>query len=251
MRRSVLVRLLAVAITVAAIAAGPAVFKLAAPAAAGPERVDTAIGNWHFHYTIPGADATGDYSIGVDYPRAAAAEVRAAATAMNQYAEQTARADQPFQATIVFARPLSTEEFAQFVAATGIAPTGSIVRAFQPDGTRVTMGVPPVWATDGQGHRLIGQAAPGQSAFDAAAFERLRGGHPENRVAGVVSTDVTLDAGTYGRIKGRPEVFALDTLQDIVSKDVQRQHPGTRAAKVHVQSSRLYWALEDVGLVAR
>ncbi len=42
--------------------------------------------------------------------------------------------------------------------------------------------------------RGIGQPSLGQAPFDSEGFERLKKRRPDNRVLGIVSTDVTLDS---------------------------------------------------------
>lgn len=223
----------------------------AAPAAANAPQVDGTLGTWHFRYTDSNPESDGTRIIyDVDYPRGTGAEVRAAAAAMNAGAAQLALGNVPFGATLVFARPLSTEEFGQFVAATGIAPRGSVVRAVQPDGVRVTLGVPPVWSKDAQGIMLVGQVAPGQVPFEQASLDGMQKNHPQDRVLGIVSTDVTLDAATYAKVQGAPQVFAVDVLQEVVRKAIQGRHPDTPAAKISVRQSQLYWSMEDTGLAA-
>ncbi len=222
-----------------------------APAAANPTRLDGTLGTWHFQYFDRSPEPDGARIIDVDYPRGTDAEVRAAAAAMNARAVQLALGNTPFQATIVFAQPLSTAEFGQFVAATGIAPRGSVVRAVQPEGVRVTMGVPPVWGRDAQGLLLVGQTAPGQVPFNQVTLDNMQQKHPQDRVLGIVSTDVTLDAATYAKVRGSSSVFAVDVLQGVVLKAIQARHSGVPAAKINVRQSRLYWAMEDVGLVTK
>ncbi len=222
-----------------------------APAATISTRLDGTLGTWHFQYIDRPPEPDGARIIyDVDYPHGTSTAVRAAAAAMNAGAAQLALGTAPFGATIVFARPLSAEEFGQFVAATGIAPRGSVVRAVQPDGVRVTMGVPPVWSRDAQGLMLVGQVAPGQVPFDQAGLDNMQRNHPQNRVLGIVSTDVTLDAATYARVQGAPQVFAVDVLQEVVLRAIQGRHSDTPAAKISVRQSQLYWSMEDTGLAA-
>ncbi len=220
-----------------------------APAATISTRLDGTLGTWHFQYIDRAPEPDGARIIyDVDYPRGTDVAVRAAAAAMNAGAAQLALGNAPFGATLVFARPLSTAEFGRFVAATGIAPRGSVVRAVQPDGVRVTMGVPPVWRRDAQGIMLIGQTAPGQVPFDQAGLDDMQRNHPQDRVLGIVSTDVTLDAATYAKVQGSPQVFAVDVLQEVVLRAIQQRHPGVPAAKISVRQSQLYWSMEDTGL---
>lgn len=213
-------------------------------------RVDAELNGWSYQYSVPTADADGDYGIVVKYPKGSASDVRAAAAAMNGYASQLAQADVTFQATIVFGRPLDAEEFGDFVATTGLAPTGSIIRARQPDGQRVTLGVPPVWSEDDRGRRRFGQPRVGQPALDLGALERLRQRRPENAILGVVSTTATVDAAILRRLQADQRVFAVDILEHVITGTVRSQFPQVAPAKINVQSSQLYWAMEDMGLVA-
>ncbi len=86
---------------------------------------------------------------------------------------------------------------------------------------------------------------PGQVPFDQAALDSMQQHHPQNRVLGIVSTDVTLDAATYAKVRGSSLVFAVDMLQEVVLKAIQARHPGVPAAKINVRQSQLYWAMED------
>ncbi len=248
MRRAMLVRIAAAALVVVAFASLVVAFRTP-PAIAASRRVDASLGNWHFQHSVPATDPEGVYNILVDYPKGTAAEVRAAAAAMNGYAAQLAQKNEPFKATIVFTRPLTTAEFKEFAADRSIEPTGSIVRLVQPDGQRVTMGVSPVWTKDDQGRRKIGKPGPAYAPFNDGAFERARQRHPENRVIGIISTDVILDFGTYQRVQHDPRVFGVDVLQHVVTEKVRQQFPGVDAKDINVQASQLYWAMEDTKLV--
>lgn len=216
---------------------------------ATPVRVDAALGNWQYQYSYPAPGEDGDYMVLVKYPMDSVADVQTAANALNESAKKLASESQPFQATLVFARPLSVAEFTQFIESAGLAPTGSIVRSIQSDGMRVTTGVPPVWATDANGRVLIGQPAPGQPPFDQGAFDRMNSKHLDDRMLGIVSTDVTLDAAAFEKVKGNPLVYAVDVLQHVITQQIQQQHHGVSANKIQVRPSQLYWTMENAGIV--
>ncbi len=220
----------------------------AIPAGADTPQVEASLGTWSFRHGNPLPESDGSFVVNVDYAKGSAAEVRAAAAAMNVYAEQLALGGTPFRATLVFTMPLTVDEFTQFAAKTGIAPLGSIVRLVQPDGIRVTMSVPPVWSKDEQGRPRLGQAVPGQVPFDGAALANMRSRHPDDRLLGVISVDIVLDTPTFQRVRGTPEVFAVDILQEVVTKQVQQRHRNTATQEIHVRQSQLYWAMEDTGL---
>lgn len=243
-------RLLLLIAFAVALAGWPAI-RSAHPAEAALVQVPVALGDWQFTYDLPPADADGDYLVVVHYPQNSAAAIRQAAAAMNRHAATLALEQQSIRATIVFTTPLSPAEFRSFVAATGLAPTGSIVRAVQPDGLRVTMGVPPVWSSTAGGQRAIGQARIGQDPLDEATLNRLQSRHPENTLLGVVSTDVLLDNAAFARVRNAPQVFALDILAEVITRQVQAQHRGLDASKIHVQGSQLYWLMEDTGIATR
>lgn len=217
---------------------------------------DASLGTWKFRHSLPAADDTGHYIVDVDYPMKSATDVRAAGEAMNQQAKAALSSRGTVNATIVFRRPLSVAEFTQFAKSNGIAPTGSVVRAIQSDGQRVTIGAPPVWDTDADGHPKIGQPAPNGAPFDAEGLDRVTKKITESgpmagmRLLGVISTDAALDLRAYQRVAQSPDVFAIDTLQDFVKEAFQKRNPNVTPDKIHVRGSQLYWAMEESGIVS-
>ncbi len=228
------------------------------PLAADTGWTEVSIGTWKFRHTIVAADPSGNYMIAVDYPAKSTADIQAAVAAMDSHAADILRTEGSLKATIVFKRPLSVPEFTKFVADVGISPTGSIVRALQPDGTRITIGVPPVWAPDPRGIRQIGQSSAGQPAFDIEAYNRVVNNikslkqtadqTAEPKVLGVISTDTTLTRSEYAKVRQMPDVFAVDVLKDAVIRSVKKQNSSASPNKIQVRDSNLYWAMEDVGL---
>lgn len=249
-------RVLGVVGALALLAAISATMLQRSPATAGGPWTDASLGSWKFRHSLPAADADGHYTVDVDYPMKSAADVRGAAEAMNQHAKESLNSKGSLKATVVFKRPLTVAEFTQFAKSSGIAPIGSIVRAIQPDGQRVTIGAPPVWDTDTQGRPKIGQPAPNNAPFDTEGFDRVTkkilesGPMAGSRVLGVISSDLTLDLRTYQNIERSPDVFAVDALQEVVKEAIQKRNPGAAPEKIHVRGSQLYWGMEDSGIVS-
>ncbi len=250
MARRIAIRILLFAAVALAFTFWPAI-KAARPAEATLAQVPVALDNWQFTYDMPQADAAGDYLVIVHYPHDSAAAVQQAAEAMNRHAVALTRDGQQVHVTLVFKKPLSPAEFRRFVQVSGVTPTTSTVRAVQPDGLRVTMGVPPVWLGNAAGQRSIGQTYPGQDPLDEETLSRLQSRHPTNVVLGVISTEVVLDSAALSRVQNAPEVSAVDLLSEVITRQVQAQHRGTEASKIHVQGSQLYWFMEDTGIAPR
>jgi hypothetical protein len=220
-------------------------------AVAGTIHGSGALADWQFQYTLL-PDDDGQYIVSYDYPHASVQEVQAAAAAMNRKAAQLAQSGKPFKATLVFAHPLALDDFMSFAAATGVAPTSSIIRAVDPDkGGVTTLGVPPEFARNANGQLLIGQPAPGGKPLDLEGLKRFTQGSASFRFIGVVSTDVSVDGSTYTKLQQDSRVYALDVMQQVVTDIVQREHPNIAADRIHVQGSVLYAALENSGIAPK
>jgi len=207
------------------------------------------LGSWRFEYGIHNDEGT--YAISYDYPRNSAADVRAAASAMNQTAASFAKAGTPFRATVVFARPLSIDEFTAFARTTGISPTQSELRALDSNGRPLKVGIASEYAHDATGRLLIGHPLQGGEPIDTAALARMQAGGHSFTVVGVISTEVTLDRMTFAKIQRDGRVFAVDVLPEVLTAEVQRQHPGVAAASIWAQDPLLYPAMEATGLAPK
>lgn len=201
-------------------------------------------GNWHYQYRVL-HETDGSATVMVRYPKASAADVQLAAQAMNAEADLLAGSTKAFPAELVFTHPLSVQEFLDFVAATGIQPTESIVRGIDADGTRSTLGIPPVWK-DGK----FGQLDSSLPAFDTDALQRLQSGQSGQgrTILGVVTTTVTLNATTYQKVRGDVRVYAVGTLADMIAAELHHSSPTLDLSRVTIQPSNLYWAMEDTGI---
>ena len=196
------------------------------------------LGDWQFEYTVAAPEG-GNRSVLYEYPRNTAADVEAAAAALNLRATHLAQSGKPFQVTVVFRRPIPIEEFMTFARTTAIMPTGSLVRTH--DGI---MGVPPEFASDGRGRSLIGQPKPGGKPIDTDGLARWTGGH-HGSIIGVISTDTILDATTYEKVRRDPRVYALDVMRQVLTDEIQRRHPGMWGSKLQIRSSLLYGSMEE------
>jgi hypothetical protein len=209
-----------------------------------------ALGGWQYQYSVAPQD-DGSYWVFVKYATGSPAQVRAAAAAMNASAAGIASVGTPFRATLVFARPLPVAEFDAFARATGIAPLANVVRGVDAQGDSVTAGVAPVYSTDARGRLLIGRPNPGGAPIDTAALARLEAGQHGFAAAGVISTDVVLDAATYAKVRQDTRVYAVDVLPQVLTALVQREHLLTSADKIQVHDPFLYPAMEATSLTVK
>ncbi len=212
---------------------------------------DLAIGAWHFQYSVPSAAKDDRYRIGYEYPRASGAEIKAAVDAMRQSSAQLASSGSPFKATLVFAHPISVSEFTTLAQSVGIAPTANILRVVDPQKGVLKVGIPPEFASNADGRVLVGQPAPNGKPVDPAALDRYLGGRKDVQVVGVISTDVSLDKATYDKVRADSRVFAIDTLEQLLTNEVRRIHPDASIEQIVVQGSILYPALEDLGIAPK
>lgn len=189
-----------------------------------------------------------DYIVSYQYARDSVTAVQVAASNMRQVAEQFAHSKVPFKATVVFAQPLSIEEFSAFAKDAGVVPMESILRGLDGNGQFIKIGLPPVWAQTDQGYPTIGKPLPGGAPIDPDALTRVLGGWQDVKIVGVISTDVVLDLATYQKVQVDQRVYAVDALEQVLINVVQQKHPGTPIDKIHVQGSILYPALERNGL---
>lgn len=203
------------------------------------------LGDWQFQYQVPKADIDGSTIVTYTYPSQNRGEVEAAAAALNRTAGQFARRGMPFNATLVFTRPLSVEVFSNMARSSGLTPTGSILRVVFQDGELGIVGAPPEWQTDAQGRFLYGTPKAGGQPIDTVGLAQFSSGRRPFRVIGVVSTDVTLDQSTYEQVKRNSTVYAIDVMQHVLTEAVQQNHPAIRLDLTTFQGSRLYSAMEE------
>lgn len=186
-----------------------------------------------------------------DYAHTNQADVKAAAQAMENRAAKFAANGTPFQATIVFAQPLSPKVFRRFMKRSGLATIGSVLRGVDEFGQAVTLGVPPVWERDSKGISALFTPVPANDQLDSDALARLTTGSHPVRVIGVVSTDVTLDQALYEKIKSAPQIYAIDVMQQVILDELQKQSPNLAPDKVQIQGSMLYANMETTGLAPK
>lgn len=218
--------------------------------AVGVQWKDSAsLGSWRYHYAIH--DDGGVFAVSYDYPRRSAADVHAAASAMNQAASTFASSGSPFKATLVFGRPLSLDEFTTFARANGISPAQSELRAIDSEGRPLKVGIAPEYSRDAAGRLLIGQPLPGGEPIDTAALARLETGKHTFTVIGVISTEVTLDSASFAKIQRDHRVFAVDVLPQVLINEVRRRHPGAKPGSIWAQDPLLYPAMEATGLAPK
>lgn len=212
---------------------------------ARPVLANGRLGDWQFQYQVPNPDTDGSTIITYAYPSHTRGAVEAAAAALNRTAGDLAHRGQPFNATLVFAEPLSVDTFSTLVRRAKLTPTSSILRVVFEDGELGIVGAPPEWQTDAQGRFLYGMPKAGGQPIDLVGLVQFSTGHHPFRVIGVVSTDVTLDQTSYEQVKRTSEVYVIDVMQHILAEAVQQQHPGVRLNHTTFQGSRLYAAMEE------
>lgn len=212
---------------------------------ARPVLANGTLGDWQFQYQVPHPDTDGSTIVTYTYPSHTRGAVEAAAAALNRTAGTLARRGQPFNATLVFAEPLSVEAFSTVVRSAGLTPTGSILRVMFQDGELGIVGAPPEWQTDAKGRFIYGTPKAGGQPIDPVGLAQFSTGHHPFRVIGVVSTDVTIDQTAYEQVKQNPKVYAVDVMQHILTEAVQHQHPGIKLELTTFQGSRLYAAMEE------
>jgi len=222
----------------------------AAPTQPKPQTITDALGNWQFRYTTL-RESDGTYVVIHDYARTSVTDITTAVAAMNQAADQLANGGKPFKATLVFQHPLPVAEFKQFVSDMGLSPTGNVLRAVGADGASLKVGVPPVWKRDSQGRLLVGQPVPGGDPLDSAILARGQAGPHAYHVAGVISTDVTLDSGMYQKIRHDNRVYAVDILSQILLPKVQQAYGIANMNQIQFEGSLLYPAMERAGLAPK
>lgn len=207
------------------------------------------LGTWQFQYTAPQPDEDGYYFLSYDYARSSKAEVEDAVAAMNSAARDLARTGTPFQATLVFDRPLPIESFITFARKNGLTPTNNVVRAFDPDkGGVIKMTAPPEFERDSNGRVVVGKPKRGGNPFDTEGFAEFTRGHKSLRVQGVISTDVTLDQTTYEKLQSEPRLYAIDVMQHTLRAQFLKEKPDVAPEKLQIQWSILYPAMEEVGI---
>ena len=209
-------------------------------------RVSEALGDWQCEYTVPQPNEAGDYIVTYEYARSSAADVQAAAAALNRTAVHLAGSGSPFKATLVFARPLSIDEFTSFTRKVGIAPVTSIIRAVDPEkGGIIKLGAPAEYAQDAHGRFLIGIPKLGGKPIDTDGLARYTKGRKSLRILGVISTDVILDAATHENVQRDPRVYAVDDMEHVITDLVRKERPDVQAEHIRVRWSILYPAMED------
>ena len=237
-RRMLIVGLsLCVAVAVAILITILSIGKEVIPAQADAKEAVKSLDGWTYRCQ-QSQEADGAYSVNCDYASTTKAEVEAAASALNRAAQKLASGSIPFQATLVFARPITVEEFVQFVHQTGIVPTASTLRAYDQQKTTlpITMG--------------IGPAQNGEP-LDVEALERNSKGRSTLRIAGVFSTDVVLDKTTYVKVRLDTRVYAIDTLAYITHNSVSSDHPSVKDKLISTGVKPLYPEMEKVGIAPK
>lgn len=204
-----------------------------------------AIGDWQVKYTVSSLEG-GNRDVYYEYPYSSKTEVEAAVMALNHAAAQFARNDVPFKATLVFAHPLSIEEFTAFIHTTNIQPVSSMVRL-----NEGILSAPAEYMQDARGRFLIGQPKPGGKPIDPQALTNITSGGKALKVIGVVSTDTTLNAATYEKARHDPRVYAIDVLAQMLLDDIRHQRPRLRSEELQIRNSLLYGAMEETGIVPK
>jgi hypothetical protein len=218
----------------------------ATPALASPlEEGKGNLGDWQFEYAVSQPDEAGDYYVSYEYTRVTPTDVRRAADAMNRTAAELARNGVPFQATLVFAKPLAIEEFTAFARNHDLTPIQSELRGVDPEhGGVVQLGGPPEYAKDDRGRILFGTPKPGGKPIDTDSFYDFVKTRKTLRVVGIITTDVILDAKTYAAVQNDPRVFAIDVMQHVLIQRVHQGHPDIRIEHILVDWTKIYQSLE-------
>jgi len=148
---------------------------------------------------------------------------------------------------VVFRRPLSADEVAAIVGATGIAVTGYIARAVDDQGLRVTMmgpGMPP-----GAGGTPMPTVAPTPTRPDRTPAPA----NPRAGFKGYVTLDATADTGQLAHLLADGRVFTTDVTEAVATARGRAAlivgDPSRAALPVRrAPSSGLYWWLEERGI---
>jgi hypothetical protein len=188
----------------------------------------------------------GDFIVSHAYAADSPAAVQRAVQAMRQVAAKWAGEGRSYKATLMFGRPLSIDEFKSFMRESGVVAYSSSLRGLMRDGQYDEAVMPPVWAVGTTGFPLIGTPQPGGDVLDPALVAEFTG--RQQRVFGVISTDVILDAKLYGAIEHDSRVYAVDIIQQALTNMVLQNYPQISPNQIHVFQSRLFTMMESAGL---
>jgi len=184
----------------------------------------------------------GAVGVVVSYDRKTRQGVEAFAQANRQLAGQV---QGPIKTSVVFARPLSLDEFREITAKSGFKVSDYTMRATESNGLRVT---------------LFGRiAAQANGAIppdtDQQVTIALQHGHNAT-LKGVITMEGVADPAQIAQLLADSRVYTTEVTQAIASQRVQATVAArnTRVSPSPVEArliSPLYWAMEDTGIAPK
>lgn len=189
-----------------------------------------------------------DYMVFASYDHASVEDVQKAIRAMRQTGDEWASQGRTFRASIVFAEPLTVDEFRAFVKDADVLVYGSVAWAGRQDGEITAIGLPPVWEKDTNGNHKLFKPQVSGDPIDPMI---LAAGTDDKQMLGIVNTEVELNASNYERVMKDQRVAAIDVLKQVFIDLVKQKHPTAAIEHIWVPESMVYWAMEEAGLVSR
>jgi len=168
------------------------------------------------------------------------------------YAALSAPSQQrPLYINIVFRRPLSLQEFQNFVSTYGLSVHRYRMRAVEIDGTRVTIDGAPM------GKQLV------PPTYLERVLQDIRTRN-DAQFKGCIEVEATVQPEQLTRLQNAPEVFVIEAVYGLIYKaltpsklqragataeTIRRIQEGEGWPLVQITHPSLYWALEDMGMV--
>lgn len=189
-----------------------------------------------------------DYLVFASFAHTSGEEVQKMIQAMRQVSDGWVSQGRTFRVSIVFAKPLTVDEFRAFVKDAEVLVYGSVARAWRSDGNATEMLLPPVFEKDRDGNPKLFKPQVGGDPIDP---QILAAGIDDKQMLGIVSTEVDLNADTYTHVIKDQRVIAIDVLKQVLIDLVQQKHPAAASDHIWVPQSMVYGVMEETGLVTR
>lgn len=188
---------------------------------------------WKYHASLD--PSTGVISAKTDFEWPSKASVGLTIATHKRIARDLVQQGIDIDATVIFRKPLSQEEFEQFIADTGMEVLDYVIRYVTVSDQRVTIfGTP-------NNSQLVASADLEVVLNDLA--ERDPG-----TVSGWIEVRGRLPATSYHLVEKKPYVYFIDVTRTAVHA-VFKGQPNAENATVELIEPQVYWMLEDLGLV--